>query len=86
MKILQSTIERLLYILLLAIFIFNIITLSAVINTERSINAVQQTNKTGIQSIETEQNCIAAFFLQGNRGAITLGNLKICQPIVKKVQ
>lgn len=85
-KIFHSIPEALLYGLLILVLGLNIYLLNIVI----AVNQTEQTNeqliKDGVANIEEEQSCIGAFFLQGDRSNITLNNLKVCQPVINKLQ
>lgn len=79
MKILQSTIERLLYGLLLLVFIAYVVMTIVMVDITKQLNS-------GVKDIENKQNCIAAFFLQSNRTNITLANLSSCNDVTKNVR
>jgi hypothetical protein len=47
---------------------------------------LEQIEHTDTQAIQKQVGCIADFFLQGNRTAITINNLQVCQPVIKTIQ
>lgn len=85
-KVFHSLPEALLYGLLILVVSMNIYLLSIVVAVNRTEQTNEQLIKNGVANIEEEQSCIGAFFLQGNRTELTLNNLKICQPVVQKLQ
>ncbi len=85
MRIFPSTIERLMYILLAIVFAAVVFETYVAIHVISELDKQQQSINNGVQSIEKEQQCIAAFFLQPNRLNITLDKLKVCNDIVKSL-
>lgn len=83
MKFLQSSVERLLYIVLLLSFVFFGVFFFLDQQIANELKANQMNQEQGIKTLETENYCLVSFFLQANRTNITLNNLKICQPVVQ---
>ncbi len=85
MRLLQSTVERLLYLLILLVFSAIMVSIPFQINLYKRLDGQQQAIKQGVDSIKQEQQCIAAFFLQPDRTNITVANLKICNNVVESL-
>jgi hypothetical protein len=67
------------------VLVVNIVGLAININAADQLKALAIQDRTNTEQIEKEQNCIAAFFLQNNRTALTLNNLRVCQPVVNTI-
>ncbi len=85
MRLLQSTVERLLYLLILLVFSAIMVSIPFQINLYKRLDDQQQAIRQGVDSIRQEQQCIAAFFLQPDRASITVANLKICDDVIKSL-
>lgn len=82
-KVGQSAVERLLYVVLLLTFVVTGIFYFQARAITQQLRANQEIEKTDIMTVEKENYCLVSFFLQPNRTNITLANLSNCQPIIK---
>lgn len=92
LNIFHSVPEALTYSVLILMLLFNVLgdaSLIAIVQhhsqTLSAVLKVQTKEDLDTQLIEKQQLCIGAFFLQNNRSALTLNNLKVCQPVVSKL-
>ena len=75
----QSIAEALTYALLLLVLVFNIATVTI------TLHAIRQ-ERSDTQTVESQMQCIGAFFLSNNRQSQTLKDFKQCYPLVEKVK
>jgi hypothetical protein len=83
-RISQPTIERLLYALLLIVFIAIVVGTFAIASLFRQVRQNETVTQQGVKIIEQEDYCLVAFFLNPDHSEITLKNLSQCQPIIQK--
>ena len=75
----QSVAEALTYVLLLLVLIFNIVTVAI------TFRVIKQ-ERADTQTLESQMQCIGAFFLSNDRASQTLKDFKQCYPLVEKVR
>lgn len=85
MRILQSTIESMLYMLLLLVFAGLLVVGIVAHNVTTKINQQQQEINQATQNIEKQNICLVSLFLQPNRANLTLADLNTCTTVVKEV-
>jgi hypothetical protein len=83
MKVGQSVVERLLYMVLLLTFVITGVFYFQARSIINELKSNQATEQTGITTLEKENYCLVGFFLQANRTNLTLSNLQACTPIVR---
>lgn len=87
-KIMQSTVERSLYLLLVLIFIVNIAIGYEVVHVQTLQNHNHSYTNRELTAIQKEMLCIGAFFDQPGtvRSTTSIAKLKACQPVIKQVE
>ena len=78
-NIFHSIPEAMTYFLLILVMILNIVGLAINVNLGHRLD-------NGVNQIERQQNCIAAFFLQPNRAGLTLTNLGVCGNVINGIK
>lgn len=78
MKILQSTVEKLLYFILLVVFLGMMIEIPFVISIASQLRSQQRTTAKNTQQIENQIQCIGEYFGQTNRQNLLIKNLQQC--------
>lgn len=84
MKIMQSTVERLLYAVLLLAVVANLIEAFALIGFAHKLDEQGKAINGGVESIEKQVGCIGDYFNQTERANLRIPNLNTCN--IQKVQ
>lgn len=82
-KIGQSSIERLLYVILLLTFVITGVFYFQARYIINELKASQAQEQRGIVILQKQNYCFVSFFLQPNRTELTIAGLKSCQPVIK---
>lgn len=78
MKIFQSSVERLMYFILMLVFVGIMIEIPAIYSVINRMDQQQKSINDGVMDIEQQIACIGAYFNQTDRANLRIPDLEQC--------